>query len=58
MDDHGPLKKIMGKIMRKNRQNCRKFFEKSSLEFFLGMSIVKLDCPFIKALIRGELSDI
>ena len=36
MDDHGPLKKIMGKIMRKNRQNCQNFLEKSSLEFFWG----------------------
>ena len=26
----------MGKIIRKNRQNCQNFFEKSSLEFFRG----------------------
>ena len=32
MDDHGPLKKIIGKIMRKNRQNCQFFVKKSSLE--------------------------
>jgi len=36
MDGHGPLEKVMGKIMRKIRKNCQKSFEKSPLEFFWG----------------------